>query len=89
MLLAGDADKLISLATCRRFVQQARARNTPVKLHEYAAATHFFDNPAYAKEGETSDSQPQPMWFQDNHYDSVAHADAVSRVLKFLETGNP
>ena len=88
MLLAGDADKLISLATCRGFVQRAQANNSPVTLHEYSAVTHFFDNPAYAKSGDTHASKPQSMWFQDNHYDAEAHADAVSRVLRFLKDGN-
>ncbi len=46
MVLAGDADKLISLSTCRAFVQQAENSDNPVELHVYPGTTHFFDNPA-------------------------------------------
>ena len=84
LILAGDADRLMSLPTCRAFVQQAESSENPVILHVYPGATHFFDNPAYAKGEDTAGRTEQPMWFQDNHYNATAHADAVRRVLDFL-----
>ncbi|MCP5089282.1 MAG: hypothetical protein GY952_21090 [Rhodobacteraceae bacterium] len=89
MILAGDADQLMSLSTCRAFVQQTENSEHPVTLHVYPGVTHFFDNPAYTKGEGTSHEEPKPLWFEGNHYDKTAHADAVSRILEFLEAAHP
>ncbi len=89
MILAGDADKLMSLSNCRAFVQQTENSENPVALHVYPSVTHFFDNPAYSKTESTLSDGRMPMWFEGNHYDANAHADAVDRVLEFLGATQP
>lgn len=89
MILAGDADKLMSLSNCRAFVQQTKNSENPATLHVYPGATHFFDNPTYSRNESTLGESPRPMWFEDNQYDANAHADAVDRVLAFLAATRP
>ena len=84
LVLAGAADKQMSLGICQSFVQQTQSSPNPVELHVYPGATHFFDNPAYAKGQNVAADATKPMWFKDNHYNAEAHSDAVARVLDFL-----
>lgn len=89
LILAGDADSLMSLRTCEAFVAQTQSHDNPIDLHVYPGATHFFDNPSYLKEDGKPAPTPKPFWFDDNHYDAMAHADAVDRVLGFFAASQP
>lgn len=84
MILAGDADKLMSLSTCQAFVEQTAKNEYPAVIHVFPGVTHFFDNPEYSKFEGKLGNVPTPLWFKDNHYDANAHSDAVQRVLNFL-----
>ncbi len=86
LILAGDADNLMTLNECEKVHANASARGNKVAMQIYPGATHFFDNPAYRKDHTGKvENGPKPLWFEENHYDKRAHKDALRRTREFLE----
>lgn len=76
LILAGEEDHMISVASCTQHVEFTQGQSHPAELQTFAGATHFFDNPEYGADGVFGD-----LGFE---YSADTHQAAVTRVLDFL-----
>lgn len=84
LILTGDEDSKVSLSACQRQVTSSASAKALMSLRVFPGATHFFDNPNYAK-GAQAKKGSMPLWYADNHYDEAAHREALAEVRRFLK----
>ncbi len=86
LIMAGDADPMMTLGECTKVHADAAGQGNPVVMHVFSGATHFFDNPAYRKDvASRTEDRRKPLWYETNHYDEGAHKDALRRARTFLQ----
>ncbi|SFI32068.1 Dienelactone hydrolase [Bosea sp. OK403] len=84
LVLFGEADVWTPFAPCEAFVNAAKARGNPLELKSYPRAVHAFDAP-------NADRRELPAYRNGDGpipligTDDEARADALLRVLAFLE----
>lgn len=78
MILAGDNDSMISLASCQSHVDQSQSQDHPATLEVFAGQTHFFDNPMYMEGGGLD-----MLGFT---YDEAARKNALAKVTGYLQS---
>ena len=78
LIVAGDADQMISLSSCTAHVENSQSQNHPAQMEVYPGATHFFDNPMYAADGD--------LGMLGFDYSEAGHQEALARVVDYLNT---